>query len=320
MSLHKFFILVIFTLLANVLMAQITYPDKHLPGEIPQLFAKNILSDGLNNRDFTISPKGDEIFFTLQQPKFLSSAILRMVKKDGKWSKPEVAPFSGQYRDLEASFSPDGRTIYFSSDRPVNGETPKKDFDIWKVSRNATGWGTPVNLGNVVNTDKDEFYPSVSKNGDLYFTVAAAYGKGKEDIVMCKPGKDGYSAPVSLPEAVNSPNYEFNSFVDPDEQFIMFTSYGRADDLGGGDLYISNKDKDGNWLAARHLPAPVNSVGIDYCPYVTADKKYLIFTSSRVNPQFSDGKPKTYRQLKEILGGAGNGSDDIYWVKFNPNW
>jgi Tol biopolymer transport system component len=320
MLLSKSFVLFVFTLMVTGAVAQVVYPDSHLPGDIPQLFAKNILSDGLNNRDFTISPKGDEIFFTIQQPRFLSSTILCLIKKNGKWSKPEVAPFSGRYRDLEASFSSDGKTIYFSSDRPVDGKTPKKDFDIWKVSRNAKGWGSPVHLGNVLNTDKDEFYPSVAKNGDLYFTVAASYGKGKEDIVMCKPVKEGYSAPVSLPETVNSPNFEFNAFIDPDEQFIMFTSFGRADDLGGGDLYISHKDKDGNWLAARHFPAPVNSSAIDYCPYVTADKKYLIFTSSRVNPQFSDGKPKTYRQLKEILGGTGNGSDDIYWVKFKPNW
>lgn len=310
-----------FIWLTNTAMGQMIYPDKSIPSNIPKLFGKGVLSDGLSNRDFTISPAGDEIFFTLQQPRFLSSTILRMQKINGKWGKPQVAPFSGKYRDLEAFFTPDGKSIYFSSDRPVNGTTPKKDFDIWKINRFPNGkWGTPMHLDTMVNTEKDEFYPSVAKNGDLYFTVEAAYGKGKEDIVMCSPVKDGYSKPVSLSEAVNTPNYEFNPFIDPDEQFIMFTSFGRKDDLGGGDIYISHKDNYGKWLPAKHLPAPINSTGIDYCPYVTRDKKYLIFTSNRANAEFSDGKTKTYQQLKNILAGPGNGSDDIYWVKFNSNW
>ena len=318
---NKFILFLALVWFTNKAIGQISYPDKSTPSNLPQLFGKGVLSDGLSNRDFTISPTNDEIFFTLQQPRFLSSTILRMQKNNGRWGKPQVAPFSGKYRDLEAFFTPDGKSIYFSSDRPVSGIKAKKDFDIWKTSRLPNGkWGAPVHLDTTVNTDKDEFYPSVAKSGNLYFTVEAAYGKGKEDIVMCSPVKSGYSKPVSLSEAINSPNYEFNPFVDPDEQFIMFTSFGRKDDLGGGDLYISHKDKNGNWLPAKHLPAPINSAGIDYCPYVTRDKKYLIFTSNRANSGFSDGKTKSYQQLKNILAGPGNGSDDIYWVKFNSNW
>jgi Tol biopolymer transport system component len=305
----------------NTAIGQIIYPDKSTPSDIPKLFGKGVLSDGLSNRDFTISPDGGEIFFTLQQPRFLSSTILRMKKSNGKWGKPEVAPFSGKYRDLEASFSPDGNRIFFSSDRPVTGTTAKQDFDIWEIIRLPKGgWGTPVHLDTMVNSDKDEYCPSVAKNGDLYFTVAAAYGKGKEDIVMCTPVRDVYSKPVSLPEAINSPNYEFNPFIDPDEQFIIFSSQGRKDDLGGGDLYISRKDKEGSWLPAKHLPAPINSAGLDYCPYVTRDKKYFIFTSNRANSQFSDLKTKTYQQLKDLMTKPGNGFDDIYWVKFDNNW
>ncbi|RYZ95607.1 MAG: hypothetical protein EOP47_25510, partial [Sphingobacteriaceae bacterium] len=179
-------------------------------------------------------------------------------------------------------------------------------------------WGEPEHLGPAVNTAGNEFYPSVAKNGNLYFTVEAAYGKGKEDIVVCTAGPDSYNAPVSLPEAVNSANYEFNAFVDPDEQFILFTGYGRADDLGGGDLYISHKDNAGNWQPAKHLP--INSAVIDYCPFVTTDKQYLVFTSNRVNMQIADGKTKAYEVLKRLLNGAGNGSDDLYWVKFNKDW
>ena len=298
-----------------------TYPDAYFPDDTPRVFAPGILSDGLSNRDFTISPSGDEIFFTIQQRGFLSSTIIRLVKINGKWGKPEVAPFSGVYRDLEATFTADGKTIFFSSDRPVTANTPKQDFDIWKVSQTSPGnWGTPVNLGSTVNSDKNEFYPSVAKNGNLYFTVEAAYGKGSEDIVLCKYSAAGYSAPVSLPEDINTKFDEFNAFIDPDEQFILFSSYGRSNDIGGGDLYLSRKDKQGNWLPSHHLPVPLNSGSLDYCPYVTADKKYLFFTSNRPLKLPATGRPVTYNELTKLLSGAGNGVDDIYWVRFDLDW
>lgn len=311
----------IFMLIVDSGFAQLSYPDSSMPTDTPRLFAQGLLTDGLSNRDFTMSPQGDEIFFTLQQPHFVTSTILHIQKKNGKWGRPEVAAFSGRYRDLEASFSPDGQMIYFSSDRPLNDTIAKKDFDIWRVKRNKNGnWDKPENLGSEVNSPKSEYYPSVAKSGNLYFTVKAGYGKGSEDIVVCKPTATGYSKPESLPEDVNTKYDEFNAFIDPDEQFIIFSCYGRADDLGHGDLYLSRKDKSGKWLPAKHLPVPINSTALDYCPFVSADKKHLIFTSNRINNQLNNGQTKTYRQLQTLLNSPGNGWDDIYWVKFNENW
>jgi hypothetical protein len=312
--------LIVFTLIFSGAVAQVTYPGRQLPADTPQLFAKGILSDGLSNRDFTISPKGDEIFFTLQQARFVSSTILHLTQKNGQWSKPEVAPFSGRYRDLEAAFSPDGQTIYFSSDRPINGDKAK-DFDIWKVKKLANGyWSEPQNLGSTVNSDKNEFYPSITKSGNLYFTVEADYGKGSEDIVVCKWTGAGYSKPESLPENINTKYDEFNAFVDPDEQFVIFSSYGRADDMGGGDMYISHKDREGNWMTVKHLPLPINSASLDYCPFVSWDKQYFLFTSNRMDKAFKNVAAKDYHELKELLSKPGNGWDDIYWMKFDMNW
>ena len=288
----------------NTALAQISYPDANLPTNTPILFARGLHAEGLNNRDFTISPAGDELFFTTQRPKFMASTIMRATKINGVWGKPEAAPFSGTYLDLEATLSADGKTLYFSSNRPLADGQPKKDFDIWKVTKTATGqWGTPENLGPVVNSAKNEFYPSVAKNGNLYFTLKADFGKGGEDIVMCKYTPKGYEAPVSLPEGLDTKFDEFNAFVDPDEQFILFSSYGRADDMGGGDLYVARKDAAGNWQPAKQLPAGINSASLDYSPYVTPDKKYLIFTSNR--PVTTAVNTEGARPL-----------DDEYWVKW----
>jgi Tol biopolymer transport system component len=294
-----------------------SYPGKVNVGNKVALFAEGLVSDGMNNRDITISPDGNEMFYTIQQKDFMVSTIVRLQKKNGRWSVPEVASFSGKYNDLEACFSPDGNRIWFCSNRPSSANDTTKDFDIWFVNRAAGGWSEPVHAGFVINTPGNEFYPSVARNGNLYFTAEFKEGKGKEDIVMCELKDGAYLPPVSLPEAINSKGYEFNAFVDPDEQFILFTAYGRADDMGKGDLYISKKDKSGNWLPARNLGPQINSKYLDYCPYVSPDKKVFFFSSNRPLYKTPFDEKQDYKHISGMLKGAGNGLDDVYWVEYD---
>lgn len=241
---------------------------------------------------------------------------MHIYKKAGKWSEPEVASFSGICNDLEVSFTADGSRLYFSSNRPLNLTDSTKDYNIWYVERINGSWADPVPLGPTINTEKDEFYPSVSKNGNLYFTTQFETGKGKEDIVVSEWRNNEYQPPVSLPGAINSKGFEFNAFVDPDEQFILFTAYARNDDLGKGDLYISVK-KNGEWQPAVNLGKNINSPYIDYCPFVSWDKKYLFFTSGRVIYKAPFNQKQTVLKLKRGLQSPGNGLDDIYWVRFD---
>jgi len=286
------------------------------PPASAELLQTGIISTGLSERDFALSPDGTEIFYTLQSPQGVFQTILYMKKNEqGKWSKPEVAPFAGNYSDLEPAFSADGSKLYFSSNRPLSGHAIK-DFDIWVVEKKEDKWGTPVNIGAPVNTPDDEFYPSVTKSGNLYFTAAYKNAVGKEDIYFAKWENGRYVTPEPMDTAVNSKTYEFNAFVSPDEDFILFTSYGRKDDKGRGDLYMSIKNAAGQWLPARNL-ALLNSEKLDYCPFVSADRKSLFFTSERTGLSKSfPGSPVTRSELIQSFTSAQNGGGDIYWISF----
>lgn len=205
--------------------------------------------------------------------------------------------------------------MYFSSNRPVDGNSAK-DFDIWRVSRVGSGWGNPENVGPSVNTSADEFYPSITKSGSLYFTAAYEGGVGKEDIYVAIPQGSGFQKPVPLDTAINSRFYEFNAFVAPDERYILFTSYGRKDDSGGGDLYISLRDATGKWQPARNLKE-LNSRQLDYCPYVSPDGKSLFITSERhqLPTSFPDSKA-TYKSVVNRVLSPANGTGNIYWIDF----
>ena len=64
--------------------------------------------------------------------------------ENGAWTTPEIASFSGRFNDIDPAISPDGRRLFFASNRPTDGGTaPKKDFDLWVVEKTASGWSEP---------------------------------------------------------------------------------------------------------------------------------------------------------------------------------
>ena len=83
-----------------------------------------------------------------------------------------------------------------------------------------------------------------------------------------------------LPSDINTGNYEADVFVAPDESYIIFAS-SRRSGYGQIDLYISEKDEDANWGKSRNLGETINTPGPEYCPFVSADGKYLFYTSNQ---------------------------------------
>lgn len=282
-------------------------------GGDPVVFEAGKISDAYPNRDMAISPDGNELFYTIQFTKGLYSVIMHAVKNNGNWGEPEVASFSGQHSDLEPSFAPDGKTLYFSSNRPLKDTSADKDFDIWYVTKTNGVWQNPQNAGAPVNTADDEFYASVTKSGNLYLTRST--GGRNDDIKMCRFVNGHYDEAVSLSDSVNSAGYEFNAYVDPDEAFIIYTAYRRAGGKGSGDLFISYRNSNGAWGKGINLSS-LNSASMDYCPFVSADKKRLYFTSDR--PAFTAPfqTKQTATTINKLLSSPGNGFDDIYVVDF----
>ena len=288
---------------------------RKVPAALPALFTEAPINTNMNERDIAISPDGTEMFYTVMlQPTLFHTILYCKKSKNGKWSLPEVASFSGRYSDMEPAFSPDGKKVFFSSNRP--GISTTINYDIWYVEKSLGGWSDPKSLGPEINTPANEFYPSVTLSGNLYFTAAYANGIGKEDIFVSKWVAGKYLPAVPLDSGVNSPLYEFNAFVSPEENFILFTSFGRSDDKGRGDIYISTKNDKGDWQPAKNVSL-INSDKLDYCPFVSFDRKTLFFTSERHNiPEMFNGNKATYEELKRLFQLPQNGTGNIYEVSW----
>jgi len=134
------------------------------------------------------------------------------------WMPPVDLPFnSDEYNCVHPSLSPDGMKLFFASDMPggIGG------FDLYVVDRNADGsWGTPVNLGPKINTEKKEVYPFISFSGALFFS-----SDGRPNSFG---GLDLYyvNSPLKDPEEVVNLNVPFNT--DKDEKSLIIDADGKT--------------------------------------------------------------------------------------------
>ncbi len=270
----------------------------------------NISKDFRNIRDFTLYK--DEAYFSAQNTLGNLSTIVRVRNENQQWMHPEIASFSGKYHDIEPFVSHDGLTLLFASNRPKNKTDQSKDYDIWYVTRKTIQdqWSKPINFGSPINSERNEFYPSLATNGNLYFTANNTNSKGKDDIYISEYKNNKYQKPYSLSGSINSIGDEYNAFIAPNEMYIIFGAYKRPDSMGSGDLYISSKDKDGNWSPAENMGDKVNSKYMDYCPYVDTKNNILYFTSKRNRNDASDFK--TIQNLLDSYNGYENGMSRIY--------
>ena len=304
----KFYIILLFMIIAILSFSQTA----------PKLFMPKVFEGLPNIRDIAISPNNEEIYFTIDDYKYKIGVIACIQKQKNGWSKPKVVSFSGNFRDIEPAFSSDGNILYFSSNRPLDKDsTTIKDYDIWYVERNnsKSPWSSPKNLGKPINTTGDEFYPSITENGDIYFTSSREGTKGKEDIFVSRLKNNAYTKPESLSEGVNTANYEFNAYVSPKEDFIIFTSIRKGEGSGRGDLYISFKEKNKKWSKAILLET-ISSSALDYCPFVDIKNNKLYFTSSRSAIKNYYSKRLSYSDILRIYNEEPSGKSRLYTIPF----
>ncbi len=239
---------------------------------------KTFAEGTITGEDFGLALAGDgkTIYFARRNADRSSAHIYLSRQENGKWSAPQVAEFSGQFFDNEPFFSPDGTKLFFASMRPIEGTTAKKDVDLWVLEKTANGWSAPKHLGEPVNSGSYDNYPSVSKNGNLYFGSEREGGRGAVDLYRARFENGKYLTPENLGPTINSDKHDADPYIAPDESYLIFSS-SRQGSLGEGDLFISFRNGN-DWTAPRSLGPKVNSTKWDYGQVVSGDGKWLYFS------------------------------------------
>lgn len=282
------------------------------PMSEPTIFGEGVISAGDFDSHPAFTPDGKTLYFLRGTPNFNFWTILVSHFERGTWRAPEVAPFSGQYADADPFITPDGIRFYFISNRPVAGKQ-KQDLDIWVMEKTASGWNEPKNLGAPVNSEGSEWYPTITRDGTLYFGSDRAGGKGRTDLYRSRFVNGKYAEPENLGDAINTQFNEFEPYIAPVENFLIFMGGGRPDGRGGFDLYISY-NRQGAWTKPINLGDQINSSGNECSPTISPDGKYFFWTSTRNVADKPLEKRLTYRELMNRLRSAGNGLGDIYQI------
>jgi len=160
------------------------------------------------------------------------------------------APINTSLWESQPAISPDGKRLFFASNRPGKiGSESKENVDIFVSHQMPDGrWGDPVNLGSKINTAANDLSPFMAADGaTLYFASRGHRGPAGDKIVKDYdifqseykgPTDTDWTDPVALPSPINSPADDFFLTVPASGNVLFFTS-DRDGGYGGYDLYVA---------------------------------------------------------------------------------
>ena len=255
----------------------LNYLNQKPPSITPSIFAPNLISKkGEYEFGSVFNKNATEFFYGVNVN---GKEEIRYSKLIGdQWSAPRTILSHEKYGYNDPFLSPDEQRLYFISQRTLDGLDKKEDYDIWYVKRLTNGWSAPINAGSNINTNANEYYISFTNSGTMYFSSNKI--GNNFDIYTSKFVNGKFQKATPLSDSINTPAYEADVFIDPDEKYIIFCG-NRKDGLGRGDLYISFKRKDGTWKSAVNMGNRINTKGHELCPFVTKDGNYLFYTSNQ---------------------------------------
>ena len=197
----------------------------------------------------TISADGNRMYFSrnnyfenkkgLDNDGVTNLKIYRADLVEGTWTNIKGVHINNDHYSVShPSLSKDGKKLYYASDIPGG----KGGTDIYVIDVNADGTlGTPVNMGDVVNTEGDEMFPFIHNEGTLFFASDGHVGFGLLDIfATITDENDKIVNVLNLGSPINGEKDDFSYFLSEDG-FNGYISSNRDGGMGDDDIYKFNR-------------------------------------------------------------------------------
>lgn len=238
--------------------------------EIPEILGPNVISTNDHiEMGCTSSPDGEEIYFSRSETSDSDSnwAIYVARRQSGGWTTPEVAPFSGIYRDFNPFITHDGKYMLFyreSFDQAIEQE------GTWIVEREGDSWGEPRFLVAQYTVTTEDF-----KN--FYCTAEPRPGMDR-DICMMTYRNGVFSEPTHLRGGLNSEWWDSHGCISPDGSYIVFDAQ-RPSSQDPFDMHVSFRMDGEIWSDALNFTSNFDHSDASM-PNLSPDGKFLFFTSN----------------------------------------
>ncbi|NJO91600.1 MAG: hypothetical protein HC831_23535 [Chloroflexia bacterium] len=199
------------------------------------------------------------LIFTSSDRKSMSQEDLYYsIRKNRKWQKAVkiATPVNTTGSEGAQTISADGKTMVFTA---CLRSDSYGSCDLYISKKKGDKWSVPVNIGQPINSSYKESQPTLSSDGkSLYFVSNKPGGKGKFDIWQSNFINEKWTIPLNLGDSINTEDDELAPFIHYDGQTLYFSSEGHLG-MGGSDMFISRKLKNGEWSYAKNLGYPINT-------------------------------------------------------------
>ncbi|MBN1116265.1 MAG: OmpA family protein [Bacteroidales bacterium] len=246
-----------------------------------------------------------EIFF-MEKRKFYDAVVSAMVEGDSLSKENNITPDLGSDGNLFlCGSSADGNMLIFVSYNAGRG------YDLYYSEKGKSGkFNKAEPFPDVINSGFNETSASVSNDGTLYFSSNRLGGYGGTDIYSSEKIEGVWSQPENLGNNVNSAFDEEFPMLSFDNSRLFFTSEGHLN-MGGYDIFFSNRNTDNSWSKAMNVGSPVSTTADDN--FISTTQDSTIFYTHRISPEF-ENRDIIYRvniafsgkNLQEFIKVSGN--------------
>ncbi len=217
------------------------------------------------------------------------------VTENGEIENPQLITKTekGQFNMSTATFTKDGKYMYFTTNNFHTGKNKSKNYDTYNlvIQRaefiEGKGWTNFTTLP-FCDTNYNYAHPAISPDGTtLYFISNVKGAKGKSDLYKVSVhGHETYGEIDRLNDTINSPRTELFPYVSNDNS--LYFASNRRGGLGGLDIYKYPLNTNDISEKPEPLPEPVNSKGNDFSFFIFEDSKSGYFTSRRLHGKGGD--------------------------------
>ncbi|MCF2445536.1 OmpA family protein [Dyadobacter sp. CY345] len=242
-----------------------------------ELFSKEILDPEANEGSPAFSPDGKTLIFargnTGKKKGTADVDLYQSRNVNGQWTVPGILPINDSLAwDGSPSFSRDGKTLYFASNRAGGAG----GIDLYRTNIDASGrFSKPVNMGRDINTAGDDMFPYVAEGGVLYFASDGHPGLGKLDLFSATRTQ-GIITIENLGLPFNSPQDDFGLVFYKNKEQGFFAS-NREGGKGDDDIYYFFKPEAPDSTIAQKDPMdPLNPQNPNYIEGKLKSVRYFL--------------------------------------------